>query len=458
MSNIAAAIEEVKALIGENLQTSRAQRDLHSKDEGPYEPILPDAVAFPQSTEQVAEIVKICGRHGCPIIPWGVGTSLEGHTLAIKGGITMSFVNMNKVIEVKPEDLQVRVQPGITREELNEDLRATGLFFPIDPGANATIGGMAATRASGTMAVRYGTMKDNVLGLEVVLADGRIIRTGSSAKKSSTGYDLTRLMIGSEGTLGIITEITLALQGQPDAVSAAVCDFPDVKSAVDSVIMAVQMGLPAARMELLDEFSIRAINTYSELDYPEKVHLFMEFQGSAASVEEQAETMREIADDNNGGTFIWTTKTEERSKLWAARHNYYYAAMAMRPGTRGMSTDICVPISQLAKAITDTQQDLLDHNVETGLMGHVGDGNYHTLLFAHPEKPEELELNKTLANRMAERALAIGGTVSGEHGIGLGKQSLMQAEHGEAWSVMADIKRAMDPQNILNPGKVVQVN
>jgi D-lactate dehydrogenase (cytochrome) len=458
MSNIAGAISELKTLLGKRLNTTRAVLDIHGSSETYFAPTPPDAVAFAHNTQEVSGIVKICAKHDCPIIPWGVGTSLEGHALAIKGGVTVDLSEMDQVVQIYPEDLLAVVQPGITREALNEDLRATGLFFPVDPGANATIGGMTATRASGTTAVRYGTMKENVLALEVVLADGRIIRTGSRAKKSSSGYDLTNLMVGSEGTLGIITEVTLRLQGQPDAIAAAVCDFPDVDAAVNTVIAAVQMGIPMARMELLDAQSMQALNQYSQLGLPEKPHLFMEFHGTDASVAEQSEVLKELATDMGGGDFQWSTKTEDRNKLWHARHNAYHATKALKPGFQGMSTDVCVPISKLAQAIADTAKDVSDHGMFAPILGHVGDGNYHTLFLTDPEKPEELVLAKKLSHRMNARALELGGTVTGEHGIGMGKMKYMAEEHGDGWSVMADIKRALDPQNIMNPGKVVQVN
>ncbi len=458
MSNIAAAVNELKTLLGKRLNTSLAVLELHGANEAYFAPTPPDAVAFVHNTQEVSDIVKICAKHRCPVVPWGVGTSLEGHALAIKGGVTIDFSEMDRVVQIYPEDLQVVVQPGITREALNQELRATGLFFPVDPGANATIGGMTATRASGTTAVRYGTMKENVLALEVVLADGRIIRTGSRAKKSSSGYDLTHLMIGSEGTLGIITEITLRLQGQPDAIAAAVCDFEDVEAAVNTVIMAVQMGIPMARMELLDRQSIEALNQYSKMGLPEKPHLFMEFHGSNTSVTEQSETLKELASDMGGGDFHWSTKTEERTRLWAARHTAYFATKALKPGFDGMATDVCVPISKLAEAISDTAKDIADNGMFAPILGHVGDGNYHTLFLTDPQKPEELVMAKELSHRMNTRALALGGTVTGEHGIGMGKMKYMAEEHGSAWSVMADIKRTLDPQNIMNPGKVVEVN
>ncbi|MEM7241197.1 MAG: FAD-linked oxidase C-terminal domain-containing protein [Pseudomonadota bacterium] len=458
MNHIAKAVEEVKALLGDRLSTAPAVLNTHGENETYFPHTPPDAVAFPNGASEVSEIVKICARHNCPIVPWGVGTSLEGHALPVRGGITLNMQNMADVIEVMDADLAVRVGPGITRERLNAELRATGLFFPVDPGANASLGGMAATRASGTTTVRYGTMRENVLGLEVVLADGRILRTGSTAKKSSAGYDLTKLMIGSEGTLGIITELTLRLQGQPEAVSAAVCSFPSVADAVNTVIASVQMGISMARMELVDPNSMKAINDYSNLNYPLEPHLFLEFHGSSAGVAEQADIVGDIAAENGGTDFQWTSKTEDRTKLWHARHNAYFATKAQFPGQLGLSTDVCVPISKLAEAIAETQADLEAHKITGNIIGHVGDGNYHTLLFAPPEDKDALNLNLKLAGRMAERALRLGGTVTGEHGIGMGKMKFMEAEHGAGWQVMAEIKRALDPQNILNPGKVVEIN
>ena len=458
MSDIAGAITALKTLLGERLSTTPAILDQHGQSEAYFAPTPPDAVAFARNTQDVSDIVKICAKHNCPIVPWGVGTSLEGHALAIKGGVTINMGEMSQIVEVYQEDLLAVVQPGITRETLNENLRTTGLFFPVDPGANATIGGMTATRASGTTAVRYGTMKENVLALEVVLADGRIIRTGTRAKKSSAGYDLTNLMVGSEGTLGIITEITLRLQGQPEAIAAAVCDFPNVEAAVNTVITAVQMGIPMARMELIDTLSMQALNQYSQLGLPEKPHLFMEFHGSDISVAEQSEVLKELAADHGGGDFQWSTKTEDRNRLWHARHNAFFATKALKPGFNGMSTDVCVPISKLAEAITDTAKDAADNGMFAPILGHVGDGNYHTLFLTDPNKPEELAMAQKLSHRMNTRALALGGTVTGEHGIGMGKMKYMAEEHGDGWSVMADIKRTLDPQNIMNPGKVVQVN
>jgi D-lactate dehydrogenase (cytochrome) len=458
MPNNAQAIEELKSLLGDRLSTAQSILNLHGDNETYYEMMPPDAVAFPNNTAEVSAIVKICHAHNCPVIPWGVGTSLEGNALPIRGGITIDLINMNKVVDIASEDLYAIVQPGITREELNTELRATGLFFPVDPGANATLGGMTATSASGTTTVRYGKMKDNVMALEVVLADGRIIRTGSKAKKSSAGYDLTRLFVGSEGTLGIITEITLKLHGQPEAISAAVSEFPDTASAVNSVIMAVQMGLPVARMEYVDPMSIKALNEYSNLAMTETHHLFMEFHGSDSGVAETADRMKDIVEDFGGGGFQYATKAEDRTKLWHARHNAYFAMKAQKPGTDGISTDVCVPISKLAQAMDDTIADVEAHGWQAPIVGHVGDGNYHVLFLFDRKNEADLNLAKELTSRMNVRALELGGTVTGEHGIGIGKMPYLEAEHGEAVNIMADIKRAFDPTGIMNPGKIVNVN
>jgi D-lactate dehydrogenase (cytochrome) len=458
MADIKSAIAALKSEFGDQVSTSNAILEHHGKDEAYHAMTLPDAVVFPKTTQEVSRIATICAKYACPIVPWGVGTSLEGHALAIKGGISLDMSMMDKLLRTYADDLCAVVQPGITREGLNDALRATGLFFPIDPGANATIGGMAATRASGTTAVRYGTMKENVLAMEIVMADGRIIRTGTRAKKSSTGYDLTKLFVGSEGTLGIITELTLRLQGQPESIAAAICAFDTVDAAVNSVMLAVQMGIPVARMELIDAASIACINAYSNLNYPEKPHLFMEFHGSENSVKDQSETMGTIIEDFGGSAFEWSTRTEDRSRIWKARHTAFYALKAKKPGYLGMSTDICVPISELAKAISDTQDDCAKHGVEATILGHVGDGNYHTLFLIEPGNDTEMQLAKKLAHNMAERALQVGGTVSGEHGIGIGKMKYMVEEHGEAVDLMIDIKRAFDPQGIMNPGKMLPMN
>lgn len=458
MSNIAEAIQALRAALGEKLSTARADLDSHGTSETYYPPTPPDAVVFAGSTQDVSDTVAICAAHGCPVVAWGTGTSLEAHALAVRGGVTLDLSRMNRLLELRDQDLCVRVQPGLTREELNLALRDKGLFFPVDPGANASLGGMAATRASGTTTVRYGTMRDNVMALEVVLADGRIIRTGSLARKSSAGYDLTRLFVGSEGTLGIITELTLRLHGQPECIAAAVCDFPDVESAVNAVIGIVQMGVPVARVELLNGVQMGSVNAYSGTDYPEKPHLFFEFHGAESAVAEQSATVAEVVQDFGGSAFLWATKTEERNALWKARHTAYWAAKARFPGGQWIVTDVCVPISTLAQAITETEAELAEHGKEAHILGHVGDGNYHVLVCGDPAVPGDLENTLKLADRMAERALALGGTVTGEHGVGLGKMKHMAAEHGEALSVMAALKRSLDPQNILNPGKVVPLN
>ena len=458
MPNNDQAITELKSLLGDRLSTAQSVLNLHGENETYFDIIPPDAVAFPNDTAEVSEIVKICNTHGCPVVPWGVGTSLEGHALPIRGGVTIDMVNMKKVINIAHEDLYAIVEPGITREELNIELRATGLFFPVDPGANATIGGMSATSASGTTTIKYGKMSDNVMALEVVLADGRIIRTGSRAKKTSAGYDLTHLFVGSEGTLGIITEITLKLHGQPEAISAAVCEFPDTASAVNSVIMAVQMGLPIARMEYVDPMSIKALNAYSSLTMVETHHLFMEFHGTEAAVAETANRMKDITTNMGGGGFQYATKAEDRTKLWHARHNAYFAMKAQKPGADGISTDVCVPISKLAQAMDDTIADVESNGWQAPIVGHVGDGNYHVLFLFDRDNKDDLDLAKSLTSRMNMRALELGGTVTGEHGIGIGKMKYLKAEHGEAVNLMADMKTALDPTGIMNPGKIVSLN
>ncbi len=453
------ALPHLSDLLGNRLATSDVVRDLHGQNESYFAVTPPDAVAFPESTEDVAEIMRICAAEHCPVVPWGVGTSLEGHALAFRGGICLDMSLMNSVLAVNAEDLDAVVQPGITREDLNTELRATGLFFPIDPGANATLGGMAATRASGTTAVRYGTLRDNVLALEVVLPDGKAIRTGSRARKSSSGYDLTGLFVGSEGTLGVITELTLRLHGQPEAVTASVCAFEDVGQCVSAVIATIQLGIPVARIELADAAMVRGLNAWDRtMNLPSKPHLFMEFHGSSASVAEQAEAVGELVAEFGGGGFRWASRSEDRSALWRARHNAYFAAKAMRPGCRVLTTDVCVPISRLAEAITETAAEIEASPIEGPIVGHVGDGNFHTALLVDPENPRELEVAKSLAAAMNRRALRLGGTITGEHGIGAGKMAFMAEEHGDAWSVMGSIKRMIDPLNIMNPGKVVESN
>lgn len=448
---------ELTALLGDRFTTSLPVREHHGKDESYHTPCPPDGVAFANSTEEVSAIVKICAKHKLPIIPFGTGTSLEGGIAALAGGITIDLSGMQQILRVSAEDLDVTVQAGVTRKQLNEHLRDTGLFFPIDPGANASLGGMSATRASGTNAVRYGTMRENVLGLTVVLADGRVIKTGGRARKSAAGYDLTRLFVGSEGTLGIITEVTLKLYGIPEAISSAVCAFPTIKGAVDTVIQTIQVGVPVARIELLDEVQIDAVNKYSKLDYAVAPTLFFEFHGTEAGVKEQAEMVAAIAAEHGGMEFAWATRPEDRSKLWQARHDAYYAALALRPGSKGWPTDVCVPISRLADCILETKQDLAESDMLAPMVGHVGDGNFHLVYVLDPENPAELAEAQRLADKMVSRALAMGGTCTGEHGIGYGKMAFLEQEAGEAFSVMGDLKRAFDPDNLLNPGKVVRV-
>ncbi|MCF6272684.1 MAG: FAD-binding protein [Rhodobacteraceae bacterium] len=452
---IETAIDALGDLLGQRLTTSGAILRQHGENEAYYPLTPPDAVVFPENTAEVAEVVKICAAHDCPVVAYGTGTSLEGHQLAVQGGISLDLSNMNMVLRVNTEDMDVVVQPGVTREQLNDDLRATGLFFPVDPGANASLGGMAATRASGTTAVRYGTMKENVMALEVVMADGRIIRTGSRARKSSAGYDLTKLMVGSEGTLGIITELTLKLQGQPEAVSAATCRFPSIKDAVNTVIATIQSGIPMARIELIDAMMVRGFNTADGTSLPEAPHLFIEFHGSPASVAEQSAQFGEIAADFGGNGFKWATKAEDRNALWKMRHNAYYAHKALAPELRALATDICVPISRLAEAIefATTQSTALDLTVT--IIGHVGDGNFHCALSFDPDDAAQFSRVQDFMHRLAQKAIALSGTVSGEHGIGVGKIKYMLEEHGEALDVMRQIKHALDPKNILNPGKIL---
>ena len=455
---IDAAVTELASFLGPRLTQSKSDLDIHGRSETYFPLTLPDAVAYPENTNEVSEIVKICARHGCPVVAWGAGTSLEGHALAVQGGICVDFSRMNKVLQINAEDMDVVIQPGVTREALNTELRATGLFFPVDPGANATLGGMAMTRASGTTAVRYGTMRDNVRALEVVLADGRIIRTGSRAKKSSAGYDLTALMVGSEGTLGLVTELTLKLHGQPEAVSSAVCSFADMGTAVETVITTIQSGIPMARIEFVDPMMVDAFNKYSGVSMPLMPHLLVEFHGSDAAVEQDVARFKEIADDFGAQGFTWATSAEERKALWDMRHKAHWAALALYPGAKALVTDICVPISRLAEAVEETSKDIQDSVVPGAIVGHMGDGNFHAELLFDEANPTEWAEVKRLSHRMVERALRLGGTSTGEHGVGLGKIDYMAQEHGEGWSVMADIKRALDPQNILNPGKIVRVN
>ncbi len=453
-----AVIAALTELLGDRVTTTLAVREHHGHGEDYFAAYPPDAVCFPHSTEEVAEIVKICAAHNTPVIPFGTGTSVEGHVTAPHGGVTIDLMQMNEVVEVNPEDLDCRVQAGVTRKQLNEYLRDTGLFFPIDPGADASLGGMAATRASGTNAVRYGTMRENVLGLTVVTADGRIVKTGGRAKKSSAGYDLTRVFVGSEGTLGVITEVHLKLYGIPEKMASAVCQFPSLADAVDSVILTIQSGIPVARIELLDSLMMQWVIDYSDLEgYEAKPTLFYEFHGSEAGVEEQTENVRAIIDDFGGSAFQWTTTTEERNKLWQARHDVYHACIAREPGKQGISTDVCVPISRLAECVLATEQDARASGFESPIVGHVGDGNFHCIFLVDIDDAEEMQRAKDCNDRIVQRAIAMGGTCTGEHGIGVGKIDFLVAEHGEAVSLMRTIKRALDPDNIMNPGKVLRV-
>jgi D-lactate dehydrogenase (cytochrome) len=456
-SEIDAAVALLKQKFGDKLSTAEAVRRQHGKGEDHFPVLPPDAVLFAESTEEVAEAVRICAAHKVPIIPFGTGTSLEGHVGAIEGGVTIDVSRMNNVLEVNVEDLDCRVQAGVTRKQLNEYLRDTGLFFPIDPGADASLGGMSATRASGTNAVRYGTMRENVLGLTVVLADGRIIKTGRRARKSAAGYDLTRLFVGSEGTLGIITEVALRLYGIPEAISSAVCNYPSLEAAVNTVIATIQTGIPIARIEIADEVQIDAINKYSKTEFPVEPTLFLEFHGTHASVQEQAEKVKEISSTFGGGDFRWTTKAEERTKLWQARHDAAYAAKAIRRDAQVWATDVCVPISRLAECIVETQADIKRLNLIAPIVGHVGDGNFHMVLIADPNDSDEMRRANELNERLVLRALAMEGTCTGEHGIGVGKMDFLIAEHGDAVAVMRTLKKALDPENLMNPGKVLRM-
>ena len=455
----AALHDALKQRFGDRYSTAAAILERHGKDEAYHAGVPPEAVVFATSTEDVVEVVNLCRAHKAPLIPFGTGTSLEGHINAIRGGISLDLSLMTEVLEVNEEDLDCRVQAGVTRKALNEHLRATGLMFPIDPGADASLGGMTATRASGTNAVRYGTMKDNVLGMTVGMANGDVVRTGGRAPKSSAGYDLTRLMIGSEGTLGVITEIQLKLYGQPEAVSAAVCLFPDIDAAAKTAIMVKQMGIPVARMELVDGASIRAINEADQLGMVEKPHIFFEFHGTEAWVAEQAERTQEIAAELGGEDFEWSTRPEDRTRLWNARHNMFYSVQRMRPGSVGWPTDVCVPISRLADCINQTLEDLSQTNLLAPLVGHVGDGNFHLQYLIDPDNEDELSEARWVNGRMIERAIEMGGTCTGEHGVGHGKMKYLEAEHGApSLAVMASIKRALDPENIMNPGKILSIN
>ena len=451
-----ALAEALSQRFGTRFTVSQAVREQHGRDESVHPAAAPDAVVFAESTEEIAETMRLCKTHRVPVIPFGAGSSVEGHLLAVHGGISIDLAGMNRVIAIHPEDLDATVQPGVTRKQLNAELHDTGLFFPIDPGADASLGGMAATRASGTNAVRYGTMRENVLGMTVVLADGRIIKTGGRARKSSAGYDLTRLFIGSEGTLGIITELTVKLYPIPEAISSAVCAFPSVDAAVDTVIQTIQLGVPVARIELLDALTISAVNRYSKTSLKEAPTLFFEFHGSPAGVEEQARLVQELAADQGGMNFEWATRPEDRTRLWQARHDAYFACLQLKPGARAFPTDVCVPISRLAECIRDTNEVIASSSIPVALFGHVGDGNFHLVVLIDPANPQEVAEAEKINNAVVTRALAMEGTCTGEHGIGIGKQQFLVAEHGEnAVQVMRALKQTLDPENLLNPGKIL---
>ncbi|MGH8714364.1 MAG: FAD-binding oxidoreductase [Casimicrobiaceae bacterium] len=453
---VAGLVARICGDYGERAVTARAVREHHSHGEGLADAALPDIVVFPRSNDEVAAIVRLCHTARVPVIAFGVGTSLEGHVAALYGGVCIDLSQMNRVLEVNAGDLDCRVQAGVTREQLNAELKGTGLFFPIDPGANATIGGMASTRASGTNAVRYGTMRENVMGLTVVTAAGRVITTGGRARKSSAGYDLTRLFVGAEGTLGVITEIQLRLYGVPEAISAAVCQFPDLAGAVSAVITAMQAGIPVARIELLDEVQMEACIRYSKLQgFKPLPTLFFEFHGSDAGVREQAATMRAISDEFGGSEFQWATQVEDRTRLWKARHAAYYAALALKPGTTSLATDACVPISRLAECILETKADIDKSGLTVTIVGHVGDGNFHLIVLYEAADPDQRARADELARAVSMRAIAMDGTCTGEHGIGWHKLDLLAQEHGEAVDLMRSIKQALDPHGIMNPGKTV---
>ena len=452
-------VAKLRASLGDRLSTGASVRELHARDEAYSAPSLPDAVAFPESAEEVAQIAAICAANGCPIVPYGIGTSLEGHVVPLHGGVSVDFSRMNRILEIDERNLIATVEPGVTRTQLNEALRATGLMFTVDPGADATIGGMTATRASGTNAVRYGTMRENVMALEVVLPDGQVIQTGTKARKSSAGYDLTHLFVGSEGTLGLMTRITVRLFGQPEAIMAATCAFETVEGAVDAVMDAMQVGLPMARIEFLDEVQMQGMNIYNpDMSLPETPHLFLEFHGSESGVAEQVEIFTAIAEEHGGSGLEWATRTEDRNRLWKARHDAYYAAKALRPGCEGYVTDCCVPIDKLATAIRRARAEIDKSGLVAPILGHVGDGNFHLIILLREGVETDLQQAHELAETLNLMSIELGGTMTGEHGIGIGKKKYMQAEHGDAYALMGVIKKAIDPQNIMNPGKMVNVN
>lgn len=454
---VEAILEALSGALGNRLTTSAPVCEQHGNTLTWLENQPPDAVAFPLTTDEVVDIVKLCAKHRVPVIPFGAGTSLEGHLNAPFGGISLDFSNMNRILAVNEEDLDCRVEAGVTRKQLNEHLRDTGLFFPVDPGADATLGGMAATRASGTNAVRYGTMRDAVISLTAVMADGSVVRTARRARKSSAGYDLTRLLVGSEGTLGVITELTIRLHGIPETIMAAVCPFETIDGACNASIMAIQLGLGLARIELLDELQIRASNAHSGLELDEKPTLFLEFHGTPQGAREQVETFSGIAVEHGSGKFEWAEKAEDRNRLWQARHDAYWAVRELRPGAEVIVTDVCVPISSLASCVAETHEHILELGLTAPIVGHVGDGNFHVQVLIDMNDSKEIEAAEAFLERLVERALALDGTCTGEHGVGTGKMRYMRAEHGSGVDVMAAIKRSLDPLNILNPGKIVDI-
>jgi len=455
-ASTAQILDELAALLGDRFSTGDAVREHHSHGESWHDPSPPDAVAFPETTGEVSAIVAACARARVPVVAFGMGSSLEGHVNAVRGGVTVDLTRMTRVLRLSADDLDVTVEAGLTHRKLNDHLKNTGLMFPVDPGADATLGGMAATRASGTTAVRYGTMRENVLGLTVVLADGRVIHTGGRARKSASGLDLTRLFVGSEGTLGVITELTLRLFGRPEAVVSAVCPFQTMAGAAQTVITTIQLGIPVARIEIIDEQQLDAVNRYSRTDYPAAPTLFFEFHGNTQSaVDDQARAVQEIASENGALGFRWSSTPEERATLWQARHNALYATMALRPGAKPWTSDVCVPISQLAACILETQDDLRTSNIVAPLVGHAGDGNFHLIFMVDTDDHDDMSRVKAANARLVERALRLGGTCTGEHGVGFGKLPYLAREHGDALQTMRAIKRALDPDGIMNPGKLI---
>lgn len=454
---VTALVQALRAILGDRVSTAASVKEHHSHGESWHAAAEPDAVVFPETTDEVSRVVTACAAHGAPVIAFGIGSSLEAHVNAIHGGVSIDLTRMTKVLRLSADDMDVTVEAGLTHRKLNDHLKNTGLMFMVDPGADATIGGMTATRASGTAAVRYGTMRDTVLGLTVVLADGRVVRTGGRARKSSSGYDLTRLFVGSEGTLGVITEVTLRLYGRPEAITTAVCNFPSMEAAATTVIQTIQLGVPVARIEIIDEAQLRVVNQYSKTSFPEAPTLFFEFHGpSQAVVEEHARLVKDVTDEHGGSAFRWTSSLEERAKLWEARHNALYATIASRPGCKAWTSDVCVPIAHLAECIAETQADLAASSLVAPLVGHAGDGNFHLIFMLDPNDPDERARVAAANHRLVERALKFGGTCSGEHGVGTGKLKYLEEEHGaEALAVMRQVKAALDPKNLMNPGKLV---